>query len=166
MAESKYDKYVIRRPKIKLGDNNFEQPERIPAKEPDTGPIVWEFEKAHFGFESGIISGDLIVGNGPPHSFSPHLHDYGEIFCFMGTNPKDPSDLGAEAEFWLGEGVELDKVVINTTACVYVPGGLAHFPLKWTNVKRPIIFLVFVDRDWKPDETHFAVASMEGRPTS
>jgi hypothetical protein len=163
--KSRYEKYVERRPRVKLGADKFERPERIPAKQPDTGPIVWDFKKANFGFESGIISGDFIVGYGPP-SFRPHSHDQGEIFCFIGTNPKDPSDLGAKAEFWLGEGKELDKVVITSTACVYVPGGLAHFPLKWTNVTRPVIFLVFSDRDWKPEETHFKEASLEGRPTA
>jgi hypothetical protein len=105
------------------------------------------------------------VGTGASGTLAPHKHDdFDELFLFMGTNPKDVSDLGAEAEFWLGEGEELERVVINTSACVYVPAGLAHFPLTWKNVKRPCVFVVVSCSPFDPSSQRQEPASLEGRP--
>ena len=170
MTESRYEKYVIRKPAIIGRDGQLEMPERIEvADRVDTGPLVWcsrrLIEAANTGVESGIISGDITVGTGSAGTLRPHKHDeYDELFLFLGTNPKDISDLGAEAEFWLGEGDELEKVVINTPACVYVPAGLAHFPLTWKNVKRPCIFVVVACVAFEPGLTTQKPVSLEGRP--
>jgi hypothetical protein len=152
-AESGYEKYVLRKPAIRSKDGKLEYPDKINTKGMvDTGPLVWHSadlaKVTNFFMEHGIISGDLIVGAGRaigPQDFveKPHKHDdTAEMFGFLGTNPDDPSDLGAEAEFCLGEGAEMEKVIINTSSMVYVPPGVAHFPLTWKNVKRPCIFLV------------------------
>ena len=60
----------------------------------------------------------------------------------MGTNPEDPNDLGAEVEFWLGEGEETEIIKINTSSLVFVPKGLLHMPLFCRNVKKPILLVV------------------------
>ena len=75
---------------------------------------------------------------------NPHKHDYEEIFLFLGTDPKDTAKLGAVIEFWLGEGDDLEKVVINTSSAVYVPAGLAHFPQIWKNVQRPVMTMMIM----------------------
>ncbi|MGD9118620.1 MAG: hypothetical protein PVJ08_07825, partial [Dehalococcoidia bacterium] len=62
------------------------------------------------------------------------------IFYFLGTNPEDPSDLGAEVEFWLGDGEETEKMVINSPSALYVPPEVPRFPIRWKNLKRPCIF--------------------------
>ena len=153
MAESRYEKYIVRKPGIISKEGKIEFPDKINVEGmADTGPLVWrspELEKETSAFvEHGIISGDIVVGAGAgigPNDFieKPHKHpDHGETFLFLGTNPNDPTDLGAEAEFCLGEGEEMEKVAINTSASVYVPPGVAHFPLTWKNVKRPCIFVV------------------------
>jgi hypothetical protein len=86
--------------------------------------------------------GQQAVGNG--EDFNPHKHDYEEIFLFLGTDPDDTGKLGAEIEFWLGEGDDLEKVVITTSSAVYVPAGLAHFPQVWKNVRRPVMTMVIM----------------------
>jgi len=126
MATSRYEKYVIRRPAVITKGGQLEIPEKIDlAGKVDTGPLVWCASKiiseASVGLESGIISGDFTVGTGAAGTLAPHKHEeFDELFLFMGTNPEDISDLGAEAEFWLGEGEELEKIEINTSACVFV----------------------------------------------
>ena len=161
MAESRYEKYVVRKPSIHGKDGQLEVPERIvPKTRSSTGPLIW---CNHPVIEAGIIWGDITVGTGFDGVTKPHKHDGDETFLFLGTDPKDFNDLGAEAEFWLGEGDELDKVVINTSASVFVPGGLAHFPLTWKNVKRPSIFVVVAGGG--PESILKQPVSLEGRPT-
>ena len=69
----------------------------------------------------------------------PHTHDCDEIWLFFGTNPKDNKDLGGEIEFWMGEGDEAEKYTITEPSAVYVPAGVAHCPVYYKTVKRPII---------------------------
>ena len=68
-----------------------------------------------------------------------HVHDdFDEILCFVGGNPMDFQDFGAEAELCLGE--ELEKHTITKTTFVYVPKGLVHCPIAFKRVDKPIIF--------------------------
>lgn len=149
MAGSKYEKYIVRKPAVVKSDYSDEVPEtdKIPAQSSvDTGPRVI-FSKslvkdANSIVEYGYISGDTVIGNG--QDFTPHKHDYEEIFLFLGTNAEDTTDLGAEVEFWVGEGEELEKVVFNTSSSIYIPPGVAHFPQIWRNVKRPVMTMVIM----------------------
>jgi uncharacterized RmlC-like cupin family protein len=147
MAVSRYEKYVVRRPAIVTGDYKDLIPEtdEIPVSSAvDTGPrVIFSPDRIKEGnsiIEYGIISGDVTIGDG--YVTEPHKHDYEEIFLFLGTDPKNTSDLGAEIEFWLGEGEEREKVVFTTSSSIYVPPGLAHFPQVWKNVKRPVMTVV------------------------
>jgi hypothetical protein len=147
MPASRYDKYVVRKPAIVTGDYQDEIPDtdKIPVSSPvDTGPrVIFSPDRVKEGnsiIEYGIISGDVTIGDG--FITEPHKHDYEEIFLFLGTDPQDTTDLGAEVEFWLGEGSERDKVIINTSSSIYVPPGLAHFPQIWRNVIRPVMTIV------------------------
>lgn len=147
MPASRYDKYVVRKPAIVTGDYQDEIPDTdaIPVSSPvDTGPrVIFSPDRVLEGnsiIEYGIISGDVTIGDG--FITEPHKHDYEEIFLFLGTDPGDTTDLGAEVEFWLGEGSERDKVIINTSSSIYVPPGLAHFPQIWRNVVRPVMTIV------------------------
>ena len=102
----KYEKYVVRKPAIIRSDYTEEVPEgeEIPLRTSfDTGPMII-FSKdfvpeANSIVEYGIVSGNMTIGDG---SFvNKHKHDYPEIFMFLGTDPKNPRDLGAEVEFWM-----------------------------------------------------------------
>ncbi|MHB8104597.1 MAG: hypothetical protein ACYDG5_03545 [Dehalococcoidales bacterium] len=147
MAESKYEKYVMRKPAIINADYAEEmlEGEEIPLRTSyDTGPMVI-FSKnfvpeANSIVEYGIVSGDMVIGDG---SFvNKHKHDYAEIFMFLGTDPKNPRDLGAEVEFWIGEGKDQEKIVFTTSSSINVPPGVAHFPQIWKNDRRPVFTVV------------------------
>jgi len=149
MAQSRYEKYIVRKPALVGRDNPDEVPEtdKIPAQSPvDTGPRVI-FSKqlvndANSIIEYGYVSGDTAIGNG--QDFKPHKHDYEEIFLFLGTNHEDTTDLGAEIEFWVGEGDDLEKVLFTTSSSIYIPPGVAHFPQIWRNVRRPVMIVVIM----------------------
>ena len=151
MAVSKYEKYVVRKPAVVTADYRDEVPEsdKIPSRSAvDTGPRVifsHRFVKeSDTMVEYGIISGDTTIGDMDKNVTEPHKHNYAEIFLFLGTDPKDTTDLGAEVEFWVGEGDAAEKIVFNTSSSVYIPPNVAHFPQIWKNVKRPVMTVVIM----------------------
>jgi hypothetical protein len=163
MAKSRYEKYVVRKPAVvnyMTYTDEMSAGDKLPVLSPiDTGPRVIISKKlvpsANTIVEYGFISGNLTMGQAKSsEDFESHRHDYEEVFLFLGTNPHDTTDLGAEIEFWLGEGKERDKVVLTTSSAVYVPGGLVHFPLTYRNVKRPVMQVTIMPsagkRDIKP----------------
>jgi len=68
-----------------------------------------------------------------------HTHNNEEILCFIGGNPRDITDFGAEVEMTMGP--EHEKHLITQTACVSIPANLAHCPLNIRKVDKPIVFL-------------------------
>jgi hypothetical protein len=83
-----------------------------------------------------------------PISFDePHSHNFEEMLCFIGGNPKNIMDLGAEIEFTLGR----EKHTITKAAVVSIPKGLVHCPIIIRKVRKPLIFLeISLTRIWKP----------------
>jgi hypothetical protein len=71
---------------------------------------------------------------------SPHVHDSDEIIGFFGSDPDHPYDLGGEVEIWL----DGEKHVIDRTAMIFVPAGMAHCPLVLKRVDRPIFHFTTV----------------------
>jgi len=147
MAESKYEKYVVRKAGaiVRVGGDSVVQ---IPEGDviPPGLRVIFSKEliaNATTKIEYGYILGDQVIGGGTG-LVVPHKHDYGEIFLFLGTDPQDTSKLGAEVEFWLGEGEDRDKVVLTTSSAVFVPPNVTHFPQIWRNVTRPVMIMVIM----------------------
>ncbi len=70
----------------------------------------------------------------------PHVHNCAEILYFIGGNPMDFKDFGAEVELVMGEGEEAETYTINSTTWVYVPKNLPHCPLNFKRIDKPIMF--------------------------
>ena len=83
-----------------------------------------------------------------PISFDePHAHDFQEILCFIGGDPTNIMDLGAEIEFSLGG----EKHVLTKPAVVSIPKGMVHCPIIIRKVRKPLVFLeVSLTRIWRP----------------
>jgi hypothetical protein len=157
MVESRYEKYVTRKPAIIKGIGpdgkvKFKVPEtgKIPLQdETTTGPrliFANDFVKeAATKVEYGFIMKDTTLLS-RTRDYGAHKHDYAEIFLFFGNDPYDTTYLGGEGEFWIDEGNKLEKIQFNTSCSVYVPGGVAHFPLFFRNVKTPIMMGVVVPK--------------------
>ena len=129
MTQSKYEKYVVRKPLERpAGAKVIFSSDFIP----DTKTKI----------EYLFVTRDVSVGTGK--DFAPHKHDYEEIFLFLGTDPQDTANLGAEVEFWLGQGNELEKVVFTTSSAIYVAPGVVHFPQIWKNVTRPVMLMIIM----------------------
>jgi len=123
MAESKYARHVLREPMGKLerdGKVVFEGILGMPKQLNTKCQLLYSIvTKAHV------------------NEATPHIHDFPIVMSFIGANPKDINDFDAEIEFYLGG----EKQVITTTAIVSVPPGLAHCPLIFKRVGKPIVFL-------------------------
>jgi hypothetical protein len=149
MTSSRYEKYICRKPAVPVTPHTEAVPDtdKIPnISAVDTGPRVifshHHYQDAGSLIEYGLISGDVTIGEdiGP----GPHRHDYEEIFMFLGTNPEDTTDLGAEVDFWIGEGDEREKVTFTTSSSIYIPPNVVHFPQVWRNVVRPVVRVVIM----------------------
>ena len=68
-----------------------------------------------------------------------HAHEFDEVFLFIGTDAHDTLNLGGEVEFWLGEGEEAEKFMLNKASSVFVPAGVVHNPIYYRRVDRPFI---------------------------
>jgi hypothetical protein len=149
MVKSKYEKYVTRRPLILNGPGTSGKPKfevfkgdvLPPTNSFTSGPrmiftndLVKEgTSKVEYGW---IMSNGTLLTDKP--NYGAHKHAYSEIFIFFGNDPNDSYYLGAEGEFWLGEGAETEKIKFDKACSIYVPGGLAHFPLFIRNLKSPV----------------------------
>jgi hypothetical protein len=68
-----------------------------------------------------------------------HSHDFDTVLCFIGSDPKDTSSLGAILELQLGD----EKHMITKTCAILIPKGLDHCPLIHRRVDRPYLKIVF-----------------------
>jgi hypothetical protein len=72
-------------------------------------------------------------------SKEPHVHDHDEVVYFIGSDPKDIGDLGAEVNFQIGEkGCEEDHIFSVPTAVV-IPKGVWHCPMYALRVEKPFL---------------------------
>jgi hypothetical protein len=68
-----------------------------------------------------------------------HSHEFHELICFLGGNPENIDDLGAEISICLGD--ELEEHIIKSATIISIPPGLKHCPLKVIKYTKPFIFL-------------------------
>ena len=64
-----------------------------------------------------------------------HVHDFDEVIGFIGSDPENPQDLGAEVHIFLGG----EEATITKNCIIYVPRGIAHSPLLVPRLDSPII---------------------------
>ena len=121
--QSKYGKYIISKDILKVVPEGY------------TGISLFAHE--------GELKTDVSMGYHcvtKPILFNmTHSHNNAEILCFIGGNPADIQDFGAEIEASLGP--ELEKHVITKTSCISIPANLPHCPLNIRKVTKPIVFL-------------------------
>ncbi len=144
MKESKYEKYIIRQPTraqhgVSLAawstvENARTAPPYIMME--NGKPIAGVNHMAEFMW----VWKDTAMG--ATAEKPPHKHNCEEIFLFLGTNKDDPNDLGADIEFWMGEGKDAEKLTFNTSSLLYMPKNVTHMPIIYKNVKKPILLVI------------------------
>ena len=132
MAESKYDKYVVKKPAYEVAPK-VEVKGRIPAMTLMSGSLVP-------GSEMYIETGWVLGMPDPNPHIGEHTHDYDEIVLHIGTDPSNPEDLGGEIEIGMGG----EPVVINSTSAIFIPKGVKHGPLVWKKFTKPHLELTIM----------------------
>ena len=128
MASSKYEKYVLKEPKVTF-------PARGTTSQPTFGldeALMSGFEKIDCNFNFVAILAPHVLAD------PPHKHDCDEILFFISTDPENTADLGGEVEVALGE--DWEKNVITSSAVICLPAGVQHAPLYVRKVDRPFYF--------------------------
>lgn len=144
MAESKYEKYIVREPT--RSTHNIKVSSWATVENSRTAPpfMFLEAGKPIEGVDHMVefmwIWKDTAMG--ATKEKPPHKHDCEEMFLFLSTNKDDPNDLGADIEFWMGEGDEAEKLTFSTSSLVFIPKNLGHMPIVYKNVKKPILLVI------------------------
>lgn len=93
--------------------------------------ITWQWPPSMPGQRPRIISPEQAK---KMPGIQPHSHRFTEVLTMFGTNIEDPSDLGAEVEFWL----EDEQFMLTKSFLAYIPAGMVHCPLKMHRMTIPI----------------------------
>jgi hypothetical protein len=83
------------------------------------------------------IGAPAVAGRITPNA--PEMHDCDQVMLFLGSNPLDLGELGAQIEFCIGP--EKEKHMITTSRPVYIPKGLAYGPITILSMDRRIIVM-------------------------
>jgi len=121
VSDTKYGSYVVPLPIARRGDT-----ELMHVGAPELNGFNCSIIYA-FAFKTGITG----------LSTKPHVHDYDEAIFFIGSDPRNFSDLGAEVEFAIGE--EQEKHVFDQPTAVVIPKGTPHCPIVTRRIDRPYL---------------------------
>src|SRR3989304_4268218 len=103
MAVSKYEKYV-KKLTFKDGPGYYRQ--------------VATLNGRSLGMDAHIQLGAYrAAGNMGGEPYGPHRHDFNQVMLWLGADPADMGELGAEVELCLGE--EGEKYMITTSTAVW-----------------------------------------------
>jgi hypothetical protein len=69
----------------------------------------------------------------------PHKHPVPEVLVALGTDPRNPKDLGAVFEMYVG--MEMEKHIVDRSTMIYIPAETVHCPFTITKVTRPFLFI-------------------------
>ncbi len=122
MSESKYGKYIVR---------GVASKESMPGVMPSAFGEPKDWAGINHRMKWNYVSKPVRIEEA-------HSHDFEEFLCFMGTNPSDTEEFGAEIEVSMGKDGE--KQVINTPTVVVIPKGMVHSPINFKKVDKPVIY--------------------------
>jgi hypothetical protein len=123
-----YEQYVIRSPLREAGDPN--------TKGRQT-PTMTYMDRQQINVANYYIEFGWIYAMPEPN---PHIHrhvhrKYDEIVLHIGGDPQNPTDLGGEIEFCVGD----QPLAFNTNTGIFLPKGTYHGPLTWKKFTKPHI---------------------------
>ncbi len=72
-------------------------------------------------------------------STEPHVHDHDEVVYFIGSDPKDIGDLGAEVNFKIGPKGQEEDHIFSVPTAVVIPKGIWHCPMETLKFTKPFL---------------------------
>ena len=143
MAETKYGKYFVSGGPYHLG-----------------GPVIARIDDTVLkGCHFNSVHWNLRYPNGVPGvtewgtiTHGPHSHKDGEQLVFIGMDPENPYELGAEVELCMGP--EMEKHTITKSTFVYIPPNLVHCPYTIKKIDKPFMFLQILQGPIHTEKPH------------
>jgi len=133
---AKYEKYLIKEPQtVKLAHHEVQE-----VKGGTWPPLVCLNKDLLPGSAVSIMFRWVWAVPEPNDHMPRHSHSTDEVLLHFGSDPNNPTDLGAECEITLGD----EKIKIDTTSALYIPKGVEHNPTIWKRVDRPILRVAVV----------------------
>ncbi len=131
----KYAKYFI-----EYDPKEWPPPPPLAKGEKDTRPTIAQVDnhiaKGSFFYRiHWMLPGGEVKGLG----HAPHIHKEAELLFHIGSNPEDPTDLGAEFEMHFGE--EMERYTFNKSMCIFIPPMMVHCPWKPLKIYKPLIMI-------------------------
>ncbi len=133
--QTKYGKNIIDRPKTMPGAPKVTDEESKRREEYVKFPIYVDDEVVPGSYYFMAAWWQKITGEGSPAE--EHDHDFDEYLIFLGTNPKDPNDLGGEVELW----IDGEKHMLTKSCAIFIPAGVKHAPIYFRKIVTPIWYL-------------------------
>ena len=122
-GKSKYGKCLVKLPIRKMGEMSMFS----------AGADILNGFPCNIIYAFGLKVGPLGM------STEPHIHDHDEVVYFIGSEPKNIGDLGAEVNFKIGiKGQEEDHIFSVPTAVV-IPKGVWHCPMVTLKFEKPFL---------------------------
>jgi hypothetical protein len=122
-GKSKYGKCLVKLPIRKMGGSSMFS----------AGADILNGFPCNIIYAFGLQTGRLGM------STEPHVHDHDEVVYFIGSDPKDIGNLGAEVNFKIGpKGQEEDNIFSVPTAVV-IPKGVWHCPMYALKFEKPFL---------------------------
>ncbi|NLD37850.1 MAG: hypothetical protein GX654_13365 [Desulfatiglans sp.] len=128
MAESRFDKYVLRGAKVSIPVF----PEKALLNIGFDQKYMERFGKVDINFNFVSILSPHVLAD------PPHTHNCDEYLFFIPASYENWPELGGEAEIAMGE--EWEKHTITTAAIICLPAGVQHAPIFMKKVDRPFYF--------------------------
>ncbi len=126
MVNNKYGKNIVSEPKP--GD---------PHKDTDLVKFPFYVDEEVVPGAYYLMAASFMGTTGQGSPPFEHSHDYDEYLIFLGTNQKDPRDLGGEVELMLGG----EKHIVTKSCAVFIPAGMKHAPIYFKRIDTPIWYL-------------------------
>lgn len=133
MPKSGAEQYLVRKPLREVGAGSKTTGRQIPSQTYMSNALV---PGSNTYIEFSWIY-DMPIPN--PH-IHEHVHDYDEIVLHIGSDPRNPQDLGGEIEYCFNG----EPLIFDTTTALFVPKGVKHGPLTWKKVTRPHIEMAII----------------------
>ncbi len=135
MAESEYEKYLVRKPVREVG-----APPARPVEGRTTPSMTYMSNGLVPGCNTYIEFGWIWDIPNPNPYVHEHTHNYDEIVLHIGGDSDNPEDLGGEIEYCFNG----KPLVFDTTTALFIPKGMKHGPLTWSRVTRPHLEMAII----------------------
>lgn len=147
MTSSSYERYMVIRPLRETGKG-------IKGR---SSPVMTYMSNDLVPGCNKYIDISWIKGKPDPNPHVvEHALDYDRVIFFVGSDPFNLEELGAEIIYYLGG----QEIRLNTTSAIYIKKGVKHGPAIWNSFSRPHLEISIImgpqknDRAWiEPEQT-------------